>query len=111
MRQWATSGNDIVYGRQVSGGAALVERQEHMLRTTPGELLADAEWGIGLEGVLGRNGMDTTSLAAIAEAQHKTDPETVDAAVSIAVEGEKLIYKASFTSDEGTTTDLVTVIE
>lgn len=111
MRQWATSGGDIVFGRQVSGGTALVQRQDHMLRTAPGELLADAEWGIGLEGVLGQNDVDTASLAAIATAQHKTDPETLEATVSIEVVGETLKYAGSFTADDGTTADLATVIE
>lgn len=111
MRQWSTSGNDIVFGRQVSGGTALVQRQEHMLRTTPGELLSDAEWGIGLDSVLGQNGVDTTSLAAIAAAQHKTDPETIDATVAIAVSGAKLVYEGSFVSSDGANPTLTTVIE
>jgi hypothetical protein len=111
MRQWATSGGDIVYGRQVSGGTALVQRQDHMLRTAPGELLSNAEWGIGLEGVLGQNDVDTVSLAAVAAAQHKTDPETLDASVTVTVDGEKLNYEARFTLNDGTTADLATVIE
>jgi hypothetical protein len=112
MRQWATRGGDIVYGRQVSGGTALVQRHEHMLRTTPGELLSDAEWGIGLDSVLGENDVDTASLAAIAEAQHKTDPETVDASVTITEEpGSKLKHSGTFTANDGTVAPLTTVIE
>jgi len=111
VRQWATNNGDIVYGRQVSGGPALVQRQDHMLRTTPGELLADAEWGIGLDAVLGQNEVDTASLAAIAQAQHKTDLETSEANVTIKVDGGKLKYNATFTSNDGATADLATVIE
>lgn len=111
MKQWATRNGDIVYNRQVSGGTALVQRQEHMLRTTPGELLADPEWGIGLDAVLGANDLDTASLAAIAQAQHKTDPETLDATVTIAVDGATLKYDGRFTANDGTTAPLTTVIE
>lgn len=111
MRQWATQNGDIVYGRQVTGGTAMVQRHDHMLRTAPGELLADAEWGIGLDSVLGQNNVDTTSLAAIATAQHKTDPETLDAVVTIEEAGGKLNYEAAFTLDDGTAVELNTVIE
>lgn len=111
MRQWATSGGDIVFGRQVSGGTALVQRQGHMLQTAPGELLSDVEWGIGLDRVLGQNDLDTASLGAIAAAQHKTDTETLDAAVAIEQVGSKLNYSATFTLDDGTTASINTVIE
>lgn len=111
MRQWATSGGDIVYGRQVSGGTALVQRQEHMLQNTPGDLLSDAEWGIGLDAQLGVNDLDTASLAAIAAAQHKTDPETLDALVTVTTEGAALKYDGRFTANDGTTATLNTVIE
>jgi hypothetical protein len=111
MRQWATRNGDIVFGRQVSGGTALVQRQEHMLHTTPGDLLADAEWGIGLDSVLGVNDLDTASLAAIAEAQHKTDPETAEATVNITAYEEKLKYAGTFTANDGTAAELEAVIE
>jgi hypothetical protein len=111
MRQWATRGGDIVYGRQVSGGTAMVQRHEHMLQNVPGDLLSDAEWGIGLDAVLGQNDVDTASLASIAQAQHKTDPETLDAAVTISAEGSTLKYDGRFTANDGTTAQLVTVIE
>lgn len=111
MRQWATHDGDIVYNRQVSGGTALVQRHDHMLRTTPGELLADPEWGVGLENVLGANDIDTASIGAIAQAQHRTDPETLDAAVTIEADGGTLTYDGLFTLDDGTTAPLTTVIE
>lgn len=101
MKQWATQGNDIVYGRQVSGSTALLQRHEHMLKTSPGELLSDVEWGRDLDSLLGSVTPDTRGLAAVSRAQHLKDPETQDADVEIVIAGGKLTYAVAITNTEG----------
>lgn len=111
MRQWSTSGNDVQYGRQVSGSRALLQRHEHMLKTEPGELVSDAEWGKSLKGLQGTSRLDTPSLEAVFRGAHLADTETQDARVTIAFDGETMHYNAVLIGKDGVATTLETVIE
>lgn len=113
MRQWSCTGGDIQYGQQVSGGAALVQRHEHMLDTVPGELGSDVEWGIGARTLLGRStaSVDTESLGATYRAQHLRDPETLEAAPVVNYDGKTLRYKATLTPREGLEEELEVILE
>lgn len=113
MRQWSCTGGDIQYGTQVSGGDALVQRHEHMLDTSVGDLVSDVEWGIGMRELLGRttSEVDTTSLAAVYRAQHLRDPETSEVDGTIGYDGKKLSYAAKITGTDGVTSELALVVE
>ncbi len=111
MKQWSTSGNDIQYGRQVSGSRALLQRHEHLLKTDPGELVSDVEWGKRLDKLQGASNLDAPSLEAVFRGAHLADPETQDARVSIAFAGETMHYSAVLVGNNGVETTLGTVIE
>jgi hypothetical protein len=113
MRQWSAAGGDIQYGQHVAGGAALVQRHEHMIETVPGELGSDPEWGIGARALLGRTtvGVDTEGLAATYRAQHLRDPETAEVEATIEYDGQRLTYAATITPNEGVEEELQVVIE
>ncbi len=111
MRQWSTSGNDIQYGRQVSSSRALLQRHEHLLKTDPGELVSDVEWGKRLDKLQGASNLDAPSLEAVFRGAHLADPETQDARVSIAFTGETMHYSAVLVGKNGTEATLETVIE
>jgi hypothetical protein len=111
MRQWSTSGNDIQYGRQVSGSRALLQRHEHLLKTDPGELVSDVEWGKRLDKLQGASNLDAPSLEAVFRGAHLADPETQDARVSIEFVGETMQYSAVLVGNDGVETTLETVIE
>lgn len=112
MRQWATSGNDIAYGRQVSAGTALAQRHEHMLENIPGDLGSDPEWGIGIRQYRGRTTAltDVQTLADVFRAQHLSDPETADADIEIDHSGTTLVYEGRFMAEDGITSTLSVVI-
>lgn len=111
MRQWMTRGNDIVYGRTVSGGAALVQRHEHMIHTSPGDLVADPEWGLGLRAYQGQATAfaDPDTLGKLFEAQHLRDPETAAADVRVQL-GERMGYDARLRGEDGLEANLALVI-
>jgi phage baseplate assembly protein W len=106
MKQWFTQGNDIRYGRQISGQGAIMQRHEHLLATDPGDLLSDPEWGKKLKALLGQVNGDTTVLEDIFRAQHLRDVETDTAEVSIQYENGRLRYGVIITSKTGTVATL-----
>jgi hypothetical protein len=112
MRQWMTRGNDIAYGRTVTGSTALMQRHEHLLSTEPGDILADPEWGKKLAELLGQTISDVTVLEDLFRAQHLRDPETDNAEVSIEFENGRLFYVATLTAKNGTVTTVErTIVE
>ena len=112
MKQWMTQGNDIRYGRTISGQGALVQRHEHMLSTDPGDLLSDPEWGKKLKSMLGQAAGDTSVLEDVFRAQHLRDAETENAEVSIRYENGRLDYSATITAKNGTVTTVErTIVE
>lgn len=114
MKQWSATGGDLQWGRQVSGGAALVQRHEHMIDTAPGELGSDPEFGIGIRRYQGATTLDVdpTSLAAVFRAQHLRDPETEDARGGFTLDGKGLAqYDAVITAKDGTVETVEAVIE
>jgi len=112
MKQWATRGNDIVYSRQVSGGTALAQRHEHMLKTTAGDLPSDAEWGIGIKQYKGQTEAtaDPRTLADIFRGQHLRDPETADVDAVVKLANGTLEYEATFTGEDGAQSTLALVV-
>lgn len=99
MKQWSTSGNDIQYGRQVSGSPALLQRHRHLLKTDPGELVSAQDWGKRLDKLQGAYGLDTASLEAVFRGAHLADPETQDATVTITLDGTGMHYGAKLTGE------------
>jgi hypothetical protein len=112
MRQWMTRGKDLVEGRTVTGGAAMVQRHEHMLETRPGDLVSDPEWGIGLRDYQGQTTAftDADTLGQLFSAQHLRDPETASADVRVTINGAKLTYDGRFRGEDGLENNLALVI-
>ena len=112
MKQWFATGNDIRYGRLVSGQGALMQRHEHLLATDPGDLISDPEWGKKLKALLGQVNGDTTVLEDVFRAQHLRDAETDSAEISIQYENGTLRYSAIITAKIGIVTTLErTIVE
>jgi hypothetical protein len=112
MRQWMTRGNDIVYGRTVKGGAAMVQRHEHMLKTSPGDMVSDVEWGIGIRQYQGSTTAftDVDTLGQLFAAQHLRDPETASADVRVDLKDTRLSYDGRFRGENGLENNLALVI-
>lgn len=107
-----TRGNDLVEGRTISGGAAMVQRHEHMLTTRPGDLVSDPEWGIGLRDYQGQTTAftDPDTLSQFFSTQHLRDPETASANVRVTIDHAKLTYDGRFRGEIGLENNLALVI-